>query len=78
MSALTGPFDLSSPEPAALPPGLPTLSPLPRFPVNITPPDLYPWREPRSGIPGVVRLDSDRPGPHVALTALMHGNEFAG
>ncbi len=51
---------------------------LPRFPVNITPPDLAPWRAEGSGVPGLVTREGPAPGPHVALLSLMHGNEFAG
>ncbi|HEY1413526.1 MAG TPA: succinylglutamate desuccinylase/aspartoacylase family protein [Rhodopila sp.] len=31
-----------------------------------------------TGIPGITTRDSGRPGPHVALLSLMHGNEIAG
>lgn len=31
-----------------------------------------------AGIPGVWSFDSDRPGPHVMITGLTHGNEPAG
>jgi predicted deacylase len=51
---------------------------LPSFEVAITPPDLSPWRAGNGGIPGVMSFDSGLPGPHAALTALMHGNEIAG
>ncbi|HSH89882.1 MAG TPA: succinylglutamate desuccinylase/aspartoacylase family protein [Ramlibacter sp.] len=30
------------------------------------------------GVPGVWRFDSGAPGPHVAITALIHGNEVCG
>jgi predicted deacylase len=46
------------------------------FPVRLPLPDLSPWLS--GEIPGVVTRDSGRPGPHVALVALMHGNEIAG
>ena len=46
------------------------------FPVRLPLPDLSPWLG--GEIPGVVTQDSGRPGPHVALVALMHGNEIAG
>jgi len=58
--------------------GLPNLLPLPRFVVRLQAPDLTPWLSGNSGIPGVMQYDSGRPGPHVMLTALMHGNEIAG
>jgi predicted deacylase len=50
----------------------------PRFDVLINPPDLTPWLSGDRGIPGVITRESGRPGPHVALLSLMHGNEFAG
>lgn len=50
----------------------------PRFDVLISPPDLTPWLPGDQGIPGVITRESGRPGPHVALLSLMHGNEFSG
>lgn len=50
----------------------------PRFDVLINPPDLTPWLAGNQSIPGVITRLSDRPGPHVVLLSLMHGNEFAG
>ncbi len=50
----------------------------PRFDVLIDPPDLAPWLAGDRGIPGVITRESERPGPHVALLSLTHGNEFAG
>jgi hypothetical protein len=44
--------------------------------MELAPPDLAPWR--RGPIPGVVRRESGRPGPHGVLVALVHGNEIAG
>jgi len=58
--------------------GLLTQSPLPRFDVHLEPPDLAPWREGNCGVPGFTRLKAAAPGPHVALIALIHGNEIAG
>lgn len=48
--------------------------------VEFSPPDLSPWLDPRHhiGIPGFVTRESGRPGPHLALLALVHGNEIAG
>ncbi|WP_194299159.1 M14 family metallopeptidase [Acetobacter sicerae] len=51
---------------------------LPSLPVELPQPDLSPWCEGNVGIPGVHRLTGALPGPHVAITALMHGNEYAG
>jgi predicted deacylase len=50
----------------------------PRFDVLINPPDLTRWLPGDHGVPGVITRESGRPGPHVALLSLMHGNEFAG
>jgi succinylglutamate desuccinylase len=48
--------------------------------VEFEPPDLSPWLDPRhhNGIPGFITRDSGKPGPHLALLALVHGNEIAG
>jgi predicted deacylase len=53
-------------------------SPLPDFKVRICAPDIGPWIAGNTGIPGFTTLESNRPGPHVALLSLMHGNELAG
>jgi Succinylglutamate desuccinylase / Aspartoacylase family len=53
-------------------------SPLPDFKVRLTPPDISGWIAGNTGVPGVTTRHSGRPGPHVALLCLMHGNEFAG
>ncbi|HYZ22085.1 MAG TPA: succinylglutamate desuccinylase/aspartoacylase family protein [Rhodopila sp.] len=52
--------------------------PLPDFKVRLSPPDLSPWLAGNTGIRGFITRESARPGPHVALLALMHGNELAG
>ena len=51
---------------------------LPHFPVEVTVPDISPWLAGNTGIPGFTTLESGRPGPHVAVTGLMHGNELCG
>jgi predicted deacylase len=51
---------------------------LPQFSVALTTPELGPWREGNTGIRGFTTRAGDAPGPHVALVALVHGNEFAG
>lgn len=45
---------------------------------EITPPDLRRWREGNTGTEGVWRFEASEPGPRVAITALIHGNELAG
>ncbi|GAN68216.1 M14 family metallopeptidase [Acetobacter orleanensis] len=52
--------------------------PLPHFDIALLPPDLTPWQSGNCGIPGVYHFEAQRPGPHVAITALMHGNEYSG
>ncbi len=51
-------------------------SPLP--PIEISPRDLSAYRAGNTGVPYVHRFDSGRPGPHVLINALTHGNEFCG
>jgi predicted deacylase len=53
-------------------------SALPEFKVRICRPDIAPWVHGNTGISGITTLESHRPGPHVALFSLMHGNELAG
>lgn len=48
------------------------------FEIQVTPPDIRPWLKGNAGIPGVTTTDSGKPGPHVVLVALMHGNEYSG
>jgi predicted deacylase len=46
--------------------------------VEIAAPDLGAHRRGNSEIPGVTAFDSGEPGPHVVITALVHGNELCG
>jgi predicted deacylase len=52
--------------------------PLPQFCVAIAAPDLGPWRAGNTGVIGFTTRAGAVPGPHVALVALVHGNEIAG
>ena len=45
---------------------------------ELLPRDLRPYEKGNTGIPFVHRFDSGRPGPHVLVNALTHGNEFCG
>lgn len=45
---------------------------------EVLPRDLSPYRAGNCGIPYVHRFDSGRPGPHVMVNALTHGNELCG
>ena len=48
------------------------------FPIELTPPDIAPYRAGNAGVDYVHVLDSGRPGPNVMVQALTHGNEFCG
>ena len=58
--------------------GPPRAARLPQFDVRLAAPDLSRWLPGNTGLRGVIQIESGRSGPHVALTALMHGNEIAG
>ncbi len=59
-----------------LPPPAPVT--LPHFEVSVRAPDLGPWLDGNTGVPGFTTRDSGRPGPHLVLVSLIHGNELAG
>ena len=56
----------------------PVQPPLPQFAVRLQPPDLGPWMAGNTGVAGFTTRDSGRPGPHVGVLGLTHGNEIAG
>ena len=45
---------------------------------ELLPRDLSAYRQGNVGIDYVHRFESGRPGPHVLINALTHGNEFCG
>ena len=47
-------------------------------PIEISPPDIAPYKTGNTGVDYVHVLDSGKPGPNVMLQALTHGNEFCG
>lgn len=47
-------------------------------PLEVLPRDLSAYRAGNTGIPYVHRFDSGKPGPHVLVNALTHGNELCG
>ncbi len=51
---------------------------VPHFAVDLLPPDIQPWIAGNTGVAGFTTFGSAQPGPHVALVALLHGNEIAG
>lgn len=46
--------------------------------VELSPPDISPYRAGNTGVDYFTTLDSGAPGPHVMLTAVVHGNELCG
>ena len=48
------------------------------YPVELTPPDISAYRQGNVGIDFVQRIVSGAPGPHVGITAIVHGNEPCG
>ncbi|HYZ41667.1 MAG TPA: M14 family metallopeptidase, partial [Stellaceae bacterium] len=52
--------------------------PEPNPAVELTPPDIEPYRAGNTGIEYVTTFDSWRPGPHVLVMGLTHGNEICG
>ncbi|HVH77601.1 MAG TPA: succinylglutamate desuccinylase/aspartoacylase family protein [Stellaceae bacterium] len=52
--------------------------PEPNYPVELTPPDIEPYRAGNTGLEYVTSFDSGKHGPHVLVTALTHGNEICG
>jgi len=49
-----------------------------RYTIEITAPDIEPYRKGNTGIDYVTSFDSGKPGPHVMVNALTHGNEICG
>ena len=54
------------------------MSALPVLNFDLPAPDLGAWRSGNTGIEGVWQFDSHRPGRHVMISALVHGNEVCG
>jgi predicted deacylase len=52
--------------------------PEPNYAVELTAPDIEPYRAGNTGIEYVTSFDSNAPGPNVVVTALTHGNEICG
>ncbi len=55
-----------------------TQPPLPLFEVRLTAPDISRWVAGNTGIAGFTTRASGKPGPHVAILGVGHGNEIAG
>jgi predicted deacylase len=50
----------------------------PEPPLEVLPRDLSAYRAGNTGVPYVHRFESGKPGPHVLINALTHGNELCG
>ncbi len=48
------------------------------YPIDLVPPDIEPYRRGNTGIDYITRFDAEAPGPHVMVTAVVHGNELCG
>lgn len=48
------------------------------YPVELTAPDIEAYRKGNTGVEFVTTFDSGRPGPHVMINAVTHGNELCG
>jgi len=48
------------------------------YPVNIDAPDISPYRKGNTGIDYVTTFASGKSGPHVMVSAVVHGNELCG
>jgi predicted deacylase len=46
--------------------------------VEVTAPDIAPYKKGNTGLDYATTFDSGKPGPHVAITAVVHGNELCG
>lgn len=53
-------------------------SPSPTYRIELTPPDISSYEAGNTGTPYVTTFDSGKPGPHVLVQALTHGNELCG
>ena len=45
---------------------------------ELTCPDISPWKAGNTGVEGVWSFDSGKPGRHVMISSLVHGNELCG
>jgi predicted deacylase len=48
------------------------------YPIEVAFPDIRRFAEGNTGIPYIFSFDSGKPGPHVLVNSLMHGNEVSG
>ena len=55
-----------------------TSSKPPAYPIELTAPDIEPYRSGNTGIDYYTSFRSDKDGPHVLINAITHGNELCG
>ena len=48
------------------------------YPIELTPPDIEPYAKGNIGVPYVTSFDSGHSGPHLMISAIVHGNELCG
>ncbi|MBM3572442.1 MAG: succinylglutamate desuccinylase, partial [Alphaproteobacteria bacterium] len=48
------------------------------YPIELSAPDISPYRAGNTGVESVTTFDSGKPGPHVMVAAITHGNELCG
>lgn len=53
-------------------------SPAQAFVVELTAPDIQPYKKGNTGVDYVTTFASGRPGPHVMISGIVHGNELCG
>lgn len=48
------------------------------YPIELTPPDITPYKAGNTGVDYFTTFEASAPGPHVMLTAVVHGDELCG
>lgn len=48
------------------------------YPIEVAPPDITPYQYGNTGVDYITTFDSGKPGPHVMVNAITHGNEICG
>jgi Succinylglutamate desuccinylase / Aspartoacylase family len=48
------------------------------YPIELSPPDITPYKNGNTDVAYITTFDSGKPGPHVMVNAITHGNEICG
>lgn len=48
------------------------------YPIELSGPDISPYKKGNTGLDYATTFDSGKPGPHTLITAVVHGNELCG